>query len=73
MGDPANLAFTDMVRQRFGWKGDEGRFDHLPLVCQVDPDKAPELFDIPQTYITDVDIWHPQHPSIAGLGRAVQA
>ena len=56
-GDPAHLLFTDMLRQRFGWEGPSGRkgnFDHLPLVLQIDPDQAPELFDIPDTYWPDV-------------------
>ncbi len=57
IGDPNNVLFTDMLRQRFAWKGPlegPGEFDHLPLVLQVDPEGPPKMFEIPETYWEDV-------------------
>ena len=40
-GDPKNLRFTQMLGERFGWKGpksgEQGPYDYLPLVIQADP------------------------------------
>jgi len=69
IGDPALLPFTEMLRECFGYEREKkGHFDHLPLVCQVDPHQPPEVFEIPPTFLKDVDIWHPDYPFLAELG-----
>lgn len=72
LGDPANLAFTDMLTARFGWKGPSGTqersaWDYLPLVCQADPNAAPELFELQNSLAPPVMIWHPDYPFLAQL------
>jgi len=67
-GDPANLGFTDMVIERFGWipPTPRGQFDVLPLIIQSTTE-SPQMFDIPDSYIPRVQIWHPQYPFLANL------
>lgn len=61
VGDPARLAFTQMLTTMFGWqpKGGPGSFDVLPLVMQASPDVLPSLFEIPPGLTAQIDIWHP--------------
>lgn len=48
LGDPAEVGFTTMLRERFGWRPSQlSRFNVLPLVLQCDPEKPPELFELP--------------------------
>lgn len=65
IGDPASLKFTQVCVD-LGWQPKMGRFDILPLVIQID-DQAPQLFEIPESYILEVPITHPQYPEIADL------
>ena len=70
LGDPANALFTQMLEQRFDWRGPaKGRtaFDYLPHVVQIDPSSPPELFDVFSCAAAPVAIWHPQIQCVAGL------
>lgn len=61
IGDPAQADFTDALR-RLGWRGGPGTpFDVLPLVIQM-PGQEPRLFEIPQEYILEVPLSHPDYP-----------
>lgn len=57
IGDPASLAFTRACLH-LGWKGNEGRFDILPLVLQID-DRSPQWFEIPKQDVLEVPVTHP--------------
>ena len=62
IGDPAELNFTDCLKKYFGWKpkGDEpGMFDLLPVVCQINPNVAPDVFELPEECVLEVPIHHP--------------
>uniref|UniRef100_A0A8C8D7T0 Nitric oxide synthase n=1 Tax=Oncorhynchus tshawytscha TaxID=74940 RepID=A0A8C8D7T0_ONCTS len=59
LGDPANLEFTEICIQQ-GWKPPKGRFDVLPLLLQSNGND-PELFEIPQDLILEVQITHPKY------------
>ncbi|GMH45883.1 hypothetical protein BSKO_13846 [Bryopsis sp. KO-2023] len=69
-GDPANLGFTEMIQNKFDWKPPEKRsmFDILPLVLQANPSEPPQMFEIPDTFILQVGIWHPEHPWLGKMG-----
>lgn len=65
-GDPKSLAFSEMLRDRFGWKPRDGaRFDYLPLV--VEAGGAPELFSMPSSAAAPVRLRHPKHDWLARL------
>lgn len=66
IGDPVNADLTQIV-QAMGWRGGGGRFDVLPLVVQV-PGEAPQLFELPQDAVLEVEITHPDLPWFAELG-----
>ena len=59
IGDPDSIAFTK-VCQSLGWTGTTGKFDILPLVIQI-KDNPPKLFDIPEAYILEIPIRHPEY------------
>lgn len=59
IGDPDSIAFTKKC-QELGWKGNNERFDVLPLVIQT-KNNQPKLFEIPKEYILEVPIRHPEH------------
>jgi len=62
MGDPANLGFTTMLEEKFGWKGPKtGRtnYDFLPLVYQVCALHAPSR--LPSSHLTNLS------PSLTSL------
>uniref|UniRef100_A0A674BS48 nitric-oxide synthase (NADPH) n=1 Tax=Salmo trutta TaxID=8032 RepID=A0A674BS48_SALTR len=59
LGDPANVEFTEICIQQ-GWKPPKGRFDVLPLLLQSNGND-PELFEIPQDLILEVQITHPKY------------
>uniref|UniRef100_A0A8C7UQL0 Nitric oxide synthase n=1 Tax=Oncorhynchus mykiss TaxID=8022 RepID=A0A8C7UQL0_ONCMY len=59
LGDPANVEFTEICIQQ-GWKAPKGRFDVLPLLLQSNGND-PELFEIPQDLILEVQITHPKY------------
>ncbi len=49
LGDPAEVEFTEMVIEQFGWvpppqtEGSSNKFDILPLLLQTHPDERPEV------------------------------
>ncbi|XP_035386188.1 nitric oxide synthase, brain [Electrophorus electricus] len=57
-GDPASLELTEICIQQ-GWKAPRGRFDVLPLLLQANGND-PELFEIPDDLVLEVDIRHPK-------------
>lgn len=59
IGDPDSVEFT-RVCQDFGWNGNNGQFDLLPLIIQLNNEK-PKLFDIPKEYVVEVPIRHPEY------------
>lgn len=59
LGDPANVEFTEICIQQ-GWKARKGRFDVLPLLLQANGND-PELFEIPEDLILEVQITHPKY------------
>jgi len=71
IGDPKNLRFTQMLEERFGWKGpsdgNQGPYDYLPLVIQSSPTEKPELFEVPLECAPAVHIHHPEHPELSEL------
>ncbi|KAF4074241.1 hypothetical protein AMELA_G00237230 [Ameiurus melas] len=58
LGDPASLELTEICIQQ-GWKAPRGRFDILPLLLQANG-HDPELFEIPDDLVLEVDITHPK-------------
>lgn len=66
VGDPHSVSFTN-VCESLGWKGEGTAFDILPLVIQVD-DHAPQVFTIPQDYVLEVPIRHPERVEVGELG-----
>lgn len=68
VGDPATLAFTEMLQARFGWRGPRGPWDYLPLVVQMDPTEAPEIFEVPSTVAAPVHVRHPDFDWFGDLG-----
>jgi len=70
IGDPSNLRFTEMLKERFGWDGPpdgkKGPYDYLPLVVQADPKGPPELFEVPSC-APPVHIHHPRYPELSSL------
>ena len=46
--------------QRLGWKGNNGRFDVLPLVLSA-PGEKPKFFEIPEHLALKVKIEHPKY------------
>jgi hypothetical protein len=69
LGDPAEVEFTTMLRERFGWVPKRlSRFNVLPLVLQCNPDEPPELFTLPDDAVKLVPISHPRHGWVESLG-----
>lgn len=66
IGDPASVEFTKKCLE-LGWRGEQGRFDVLPLVIQV-ADDAPVVFDIPAAHILEVPLRHPTLEWFSELG-----
>lgn len=67
LGDPANVAITE-VAMALGWRPpSQGRFDVLPLVIQRG-DQRPRLFELPSRAVLEVEISHPEHAWFRELG-----
>jgi nitric-oxide synthase len=67
LGDPRQEELTRIARH-LGWQGGEGTpFDLLPLILQM-PDGGLHLFELPRDAVLEVEISHPDHPWLAGLG-----
>ena len=67
LGDPAQVALTDAVRQ-LGWRGPPapGRFDLLPWVIET-ANEDPTLVEVPRDLVREVALAHPAHPWFEGL------
>jgi nitric-oxide synthase len=65
IGDPRYAEFTEAV-QRLGWISKGTPFDILPLVVDV-PGEPPQLYDIPEDAILEVELRHPQYEWFAEL------
>jgi nitric-oxide synthase len=65
IGDPSSIDFTNQCIS-LGWKAKWGRFDMLPLVIQVD-NNPPMLFEIPEEYLLQVSVRHPEFEWFKGL------
>ncbi|CAB3997899.1 nitric oxide synthase, endothelial-like isoform X1, partial [Paramuricea clavata] len=59
IGDPASVEFTEIC-VGLGWQPKNGRFDVLPLVLQANGEE-PEVFEIPEDLILEVNITHPEY------------
>lgn len=66
VGDPHSVSFTKIC-ESLGWQGEGTAFDVLPLVIQVD-ERSPQMFTIPQEYILEVPIRHPERDEVGALG-----
>lgn len=65
VGDPQSVAFTK-VCESLGWQGEKTAFDVLPLVVQVD-ERKPQVYSIPQEYVLEVSIHHPERSEVEAL------
>lgn len=65
IGDSHSVGFTKFCEQ-LGWRGQGTQYDILPLVIQVD-DRAPQWMEIPNNYVVEVHINHPDYPEFANL------
>lgn len=66
VGDPHSVSFTKIC-ESLGWQGEGTAFDVLPLVVQVD-ERAPQVFTIPEGYVLEVPIRHPERVEVDALG-----
>ncbi|WP_082926914.1 nitric oxide synthase oxygenase [Paenibacillus tuaregi] len=66
IGDPASTALTKECL-KLGWRGEGTPFDVLPLVIQLG-DRKPQWFPIPESYILEVPLVHPEVAAFADLG-----
>lgn len=65
IGDPDSVELTKIC-EAFGWKGKQTPFDILPLVIQIGTN-TPKIFEIPEEYVLEVAIRHPQYKELARL------
>lgn len=66
LGDPANVAITQVALER-GWRPrTRGRFDVLPLLIQS-PEGRVHLFPVPADLVLEVPLSHPDHEWFADL------
>ncbi|XP_046333206.2 nitric oxide synthase, inducible-like [Haliotis rufescens] len=66
IGDPANVEFTEIC-EALGWRGKGGVFDVLPLVLSA-AGGDPEVFDIPEKLVLEVEMKHPKYAWFEELG-----
>ena len=66
IGDQHSVEFTKIC-ESLGWQGGKTAFDVLPLVVQVDG-REPQVFAIPDEYVLEVPIRHPEAPQVEKLG-----
>jgi sulfite reductase alpha subunit-like flavoprotein/hemoglobin-like flavoprotein len=69
LGDPANLALTNAMIKKMGWKPPEPRsaYDILPLVIEV-PGQKPKMFHWQPEEMLEVEIEHPTIPEFKEIG-----
>ncbi|KOS60507.1 nitric oxide synthase oxygenase [Lysinibacillus agricola] len=66
VGDPHSVEFTKIC-ESLGWQGEKTAFDVLPLVIQIDG-RDPQAFTIPDEYVLEVPIRHPESSQVEKLG-----
>ncbi|MFJ8520139.1 nitric oxide synthase oxygenase [Lysinibacillus xylanilyticus] len=66
IGDLHSVEFTKLC-ESLGWQGKGTAFDVLPLVVQMDG-REPQLFPIPDEYVLQVPIRHPESSQVEKLG-----
>ncbi|MGE7929679.1 nitric oxide synthase oxygenase [Lysinibacillus xylanilyticus] len=66
IGDLHSVEFTKLC-ESLGWKGEGTAFDVLPLVVQMDG-REPQLCTIPDEYVLQVQIRHPESSQVEKLG-----
>lgn len=66
IGDLHSVEFTKLC-ESLGWQGEGTAFDVLPLVVQMDG-REPQLFRIPDEYVLQVPIRHPESSQVEKLG-----
>ncbi|MDD9312459.1 nitric oxide synthase oxygenase [Cytobacillus firmus] len=66
IGDPHSIAFTKQC-MKLGWEPKYGKFDVLPLVIQMN-NQPPQLREIPEELILEVEIEHPEYNWFCDLG-----
>ncbi|MFB1083351.1 nitric oxide synthase oxygenase [Jeotgalibacillus sp. JSM ZJ347] len=66
IGDPHSVEMTEFCIQ-LGWEGKGSPFDILPIVIQIG-ENEPYLFEIPESYIKEVQITHPENVTFNELG-----
>ncbi|MED3804321.1 nitric oxide synthase oxygenase [Lysinibacillus xylanilyticus] len=66
IGDLHSVEFTKLC-ESLGWQGEGTAFDVLPLIVQMDG-REPQLFTIPDEYLLQVPIRHPESSQVEKLG-----
>jgi len=69
LGDPANVEFTEMVMNRFGWMPPKKRtrFDPLPQIVQL-PGEEPVMCEFPRDLFCEIPLSHPKYSKFSSLG-----
>jgi nitric-oxide synthase len=65
VGDPLRVELTKKCLA-LGWRGENTRFDILPLIIQIG-NNPPRLFEIPTQIVKEVNIVHPDIPAFSEL------
>lgn len=65
IGDPDEIDLAAYCQSR-GWEGEESQFDILPHVVQIQ-DQEPELFEVPESAISEVRLRHPEYEWVEDL------
>jgi len=70
LGDPANVEFTKYLIKNKLWSPPRkmSAFDLLPLVLKIPGRDKPFVYSLPDQYIQEVSIEHPDYPGIKNLG-----
>ena len=70
LGDPANIEFTSFLVDRKLWVPPSPRtaFDVLPLVLKIPNNDVLFVQELPKEVIHEVNIEHPDHPTMKDLG-----
>lgn len=59
IGDPEQIEFTQYCK-KYGWHGNNGKFDILPIVVQRNQEQ-PELHNIDPSIVLEIKLEHPEH------------
>ncbi|QMV45235.1 nitric oxide synthase [Cohnella cholangitidis] len=65
VGDPSSVALTKAI-SRLGWQGAGSKYDVLPIVIQMNG-QQPKWFPIPNDYVKEVELVHPEIEGFAEL------